>query len=118
MPGPVSATLTAKAIGDGGAHTYLSGVCELDRFLDEISHRRRGLNGIAIQCNVRGRTPVVHWCFTALTSVDPPIAYFSTTWTWRSAARSSARSAAGDFVEVVERCRSIQVPAWTCSART
>src|SRR5262245_4403047 len=69
MPGPVSATLTAKAIGDGGAHTYLSGVCELDRVPDEISHRRRGLNGIAIQCNVRGRTPVVHWCFTALTSL-------------------------------------------------
>src|SRR5260370_40601201 len=45
-------------------------------------------------------------------------AYFSTTSTWRRAANSSARSVAGGLAEVVERCRSIQVPAWTRSART
>jgi len=51
--------------------------------------------GKLIPADFEGRMRVVQCCFAALTSVEPPIGYFSTTWTWRSAARSSARSAAG-----------------------
>ena len=74
--------------------------------------------GTLIPVDFAGRMRVVQSCFAALTSVEPPVGYFSTTWTCLSAARSSARSTAGDLAEVVERCRSIQVPAWTRSART